>query len=390
MKIPSGAKLLISRLNENGYRADIVGGCVRDVLLGREPNDFDITTSALPDEMKRVFADMRTIETGIKHGTLTVLVDSEPYEITTYRFDGEYTDNRHPDSVTFTRELSGDLSRRDFTVNAMCYNEADGFTDLFDGASDLEKRLIRAVGDPEKRFSEDALRILRAIRFAATLGFAVEESTAAAVHKLSHLLLNVSAERIFVEWKKLIGGPSAHGILSEFSDVISVVIPELSGMRLPSPDRFLEAGETIRELSLFASAEDFASAMARLRSDNKRKNHGVAVLSNINADISDTPAIHRLLVAVGPDAVRDIILLRKLRGEDMTAASEILDSLINEGVPYRISDLKIGGNELSEIGIRGRDIGITLARLLSDIADGNLENEADALVSRVGTYFERK
>ncbi len=390
MKLPSGASFIISRLNENGYRADIVGGCVRDALLGREPNDFDITTSALPEEMKRIFSDMRTIETGIKHGTLTVLIDSEPYEVTTYRLDGEYTDNRHPDSVTFTRELSDDLSRRDFTVNAMCYNESDGYTDLFGGKADLEKKLIRAVGDPEKRFSEDALRILRAIRFASTLGFAVEESTAAAVHKLSHLLLNVSAERIFVEWKKLIGGCAAYEILSNFSDIISVVIPELSGMRLPSPDLFGGAGETVRELSLFASAEDFASAMARLRSDNKRKNHGVSVLSNINADISDTTAIHRLLVAVGPDAVRDIILLRKLRGEKTDSQAEILNSLISAGAPYRISDLKIGGNELSEIGIRGRDIGITLARLLSDIADGNLENEAQALVARALSYIERK
>lgn len=390
MKLPSGASFIISRLNENGYRADIVGGCVRDALLGREPNDFDITTSALPEEMKRIFSDMRTIETGIKHGTLTVLIDSEPYEVTTYRLDGEYTDNRHPDSVTFTRELSDDLSRRDFTVNAMCYNESDGYTDLFGGKADLEKKLIRAVGDPEKRFSEDALRILRAIRFASTLGFAVEENTAAAVHKLSHLLLNVSAERIFVEWKKLIGGCAAYEILSNFSDVISVVIPELSGMRLPSPDLFGGAGETVRELSLFSSAEDFASAMARLRSDNKRKNHGVSVLSNVNADISDTPAIHRLLVAVGPDAVRDIILLRKLRGEKTDSQAEILNSLISAGAPYRISDLKIGGNELSEIGIRGRDIGITLARLLSDIADGNLENEAQALVARALSYIERK
>ena len=175
-----------------------------------------------------------------------------------------------------------------------------------------------------------------------------------------------------------------------FSDVISVVIPELSGMRLPLPDLFGGAGETVRELSLFASAEDFASAMARLRSDNKRKNHGVSVLSNVNADISDTPAIHRLLVAVGPDAVRDIILLRKLRGEKTDSQAEILTSLISAGAPYRISDLKIGGNELSEIGIRGRDIGITLARLLSDIADGNLENEAQALVARALSYIERK
>ena len=230
MKIPHGAKFIITRLNSNGYRGDIVGGCVRDYLLGKEPNDFDITTDALPDEMRRIFSDLKTVDTGIKHGTLTVIVDSVQYEVTTYRIDGEYSDNRHPDKVSFTNKLSDDLSRRDFTVNAMCYNEHDGVTDMFGGKEDLSARIIRAVGDPVLRFHEDSLRILRALRFAATLNFEIEKNTADAIFKTSSLLKNVSRERVYTEWKKLICGVGASRIIREYGSVIEVVIPELTSL----------------------------------------------------------------------------------------------------------------------------------------------------------------
>ena len=207
--LPSEVRLIIDRLNKGGYRADIVGGSVRDAHLGREIGDYDITTDAPPERTAELFSDFRTVETGIKHGTLTVVIDKAPYEITTYRTDGEYLDNRHPSSVSFTRELSLDLSRRDFTVNAMCYNERDGLTDLFDGRGDLERRLIRTVGEPPLRFSEDALRILRALRFASVLDFEIEENTARAVREYAHLLENVSRERIYTEWLKLLSGRGA-------------------------------------------------------------------------------------------------------------------------------------------------------------------------------------
>ena len=177
MNLPKEAEYIISRLNSFGYRADVVGGCVRDSMLGKQPSDYDITTNASPKEMKAVFSDLKTVETGIKHGTLTVIINSKTYEVTTYRVDGEYRDNRHPVSVVFTDRLSEDLSRRDFTVNAMCYSHEHGYTDLYGGREDLENKLIRAVGDPVKRFNEDALRILRALRFASTLGFSIEPET---------------------------------------------------------------------------------------------------------------------------------------------------------------------------------------------------------------------
>ena len=214
MKYPTYIKNCIEILEESGYSAYAVGGAVRDSLLGREPSDWDVTTSARPDEILSVFAAFRTIPTGIKHGTITVLFESDdgngervPVEITTYRIDGEYRDSRHPESVEFSTELENDLSRRDFTVNAMAFNEKEGIVDIFGGIKDLEKRTIRAVGEPQKRFSEDALRILRALRFSAQLGFEIEKKTLLAASECAHLLKNIARERVGVEFKKLISCP---------------------------------------------------------------------------------------------------------------------------------------------------------------------------------------
>ena len=204
IKLPANVLLAISMLEKAGYEAFAVGGAVRDSLLGKDASDFDITTSAFPQETKKVFEGFNVIETGIKHGTVTVMFEGEPLEITTYRIDGEYEDNRHPSKVTFTRNVEDDLARRDFTINAMAYNPVRGLVDPFGGGDDLKKGIIRTVGDGEKRFSEDALRILRCIRFASVLGFDIEEKTAESAKKMVSLLDNVSAERIFVELKKLI------------------------------------------------------------------------------------------------------------------------------------------------------------------------------------------
>ena len=207
MKLPGYVKNCISLLENSGYSAYAVGGAVRDSLLGREPSDWDVTTSAKPEDILTVFSDYRTIPTGIKHGTVTVLFEDDgkhvPIEVTTYRIDGEYRDSRHPSDVEFSNSVFDDLSRRDFTVNAMAYNEKDGLIDAFGGRDDLERGIIRTVGDPEKRFSEDALRILRAFRFSAQLGFAIDESTYVAACKCAHLLKNIARERIGAELKRL-------------------------------------------------------------------------------------------------------------------------------------------------------------------------------------------
>ena len=387
MKIPYGAKLIISRLNDNGFRGDVVGGCVRDFLLGKQPNDFDITTNALPDDMRRIFFDLKTIDTGIKHGTLTVMVDSEPYEVTTYRIDGEYSDNRHPDKVSFTDKLSDDLSRRDFTVNAMCYNSSDGITDIFGGCNDLKNGIIRAVGDPVLRFTEDALRILRALRFASTLDFTIEPATSKAIFEKAYLLSSVSRERICVEWRKLIAGIGASRILSEYAEVIELVIPELSGIqKVGMPDGFLGARPEIRELSLFVgacgkdAAVKFESAMQSLRSDNKHKRFGLCVLQNLSASTESESDIRRLLVKAGEVCALGVIDLKILLGLAGGESLDLYNKILSSDPCYRISDMNINGNDLAEIGIKGKGIGEALNKLLLLIADGEVKNEREELI----------
>lgn len=227
--IPSNAaSAALERLESHGFEAWTVGGCVRDALLGLPPHDWDLTTNALPKQTVACFSDCRVIETGIRHGTVTVLIDGEPIEITTYRTDGVYTDNRRPESVTFSKAVSEDLSRRDFTVNAMAYHPRRGLIDLFGGQDDLRRGLIRCVGNPRTRFEEDGLRILRALRFAAVLGFVPEAQTAAQIHACRHLLDNIARERVREEFSKLLCGQSAADILRDYTDVALQLLPELA------------------------------------------------------------------------------------------------------------------------------------------------------------------
>ena len=230
LTLPAPVSDLLGRLTRAGFSAYAVGGCVRDSLLGFEPHDWDICTSALPDQMQEVFRDFRTVETGLKHGTLTVVVDHVPYEVTTYRVDGDYTDHRHPDSVIFVDDLVKDLARRDFTVNAMAWSPDAGLQDPFDGQQDLSSKLIRCVGEPEQRFEEDALRVLRALRFAAVYDFTIEPDTASALRKKAPDLKMVAGERIREELLKLLCGKAAGRILREYPEVLAEIIPEIRPM----------------------------------------------------------------------------------------------------------------------------------------------------------------
>lgn len=389
MILPKNVLYIISKLNSEGYRADVVGGCVRDHILGKEPGDYDITTSATPDEMKSVFSDLRTVETGIKHGTLTVVIDSVPYEVTTYRLDGEYTDNRHPDKVSFTRHLADDLSRRDFTVNAMCYNPMDGFTDLFSGLSDIDLGVIRTVGDPLQRFSEDALRIMRALRFASTLGFKIDPDTSSAIFNLAHLLKNVSSERILVEWRKLLSGVSAYRIIKEYSSVIAEAIPSLKNAVLGDENAFLSADGALRELALFLNTfgdragDEYFSAMSALKSDNKTKDYGKAVLSGSFEKTESRTDINLLLVKYGADVARGITELKIMLGKATEKERELLSKMLSEKVCYRICDLALRGDDILSLGYRGKDVGRILAALLDRVARGKVKNEREALLSEV-------
>ena len=225
IKLPETTAYIIERIEKNGFEAFAVGGCIRDSLLGRVPNDWDITTSAKPADIMNIFEN--TVETGIEHGTVTVVIDKEPYEVTTYRIDGDYTDGRHPDSVEFTENIEEDLSRRDFTINAMAYNNSTGLVDVFGGREDLENRVIRCVGNPKKRFEEDALRMMRGIRFSAQLGFSIDKDTFKAIEEMADSISAVSIERINVEFTKTLMSDAKKIMIYHETGILKNVLPEL-------------------------------------------------------------------------------------------------------------------------------------------------------------------
>lgn len=243
MNIPEPARKIIDRLNEHGYEAYVVGGCVRDMILKREPGDWDITTSARPEQVKALFT--RTLDTGIQHGTVTIMIGKEGYEVTTFRVDGDYTDGRHPDTVTFTPSLEEDLKRRDFTINAMAYNHNTGLVDIFGGREDIEGKVIRCVGNPTERFTEDALRILRAIRFSAQLGFEIEDATRQAITQIAPNLVHVSKERIQVELTKL--------LLSDRPEAMKLVYE--TGISPYVSETFHKMGEMIGDMPVTVPAK---------------------------------------------------------------------------------------------------------------------------------------
>jgi len=436
ISLPPSVKFAISRLEAAGFEAYAVGGCVRDSLLGRAPNDWDITTSARPEQTAACFSDMRTIETGIQHGTLTVLIDGEPFEITTYRRDGDYADNRHPTTVTFSSRIDDDLSRRDFTVNAMAYHPMRGLIDPFGGRTDLACSVIRCVGDPATRFHEDGLRILRAIRFAAVLGFSIDPDTAEAIHACRGLLSNIAAERIRVELTKLICGMGAVTILREYRDVIAEFIPEL----VPCFD-FAQNSRyhcyDVYEHTLHALAaeqtRDPITRLAILLHDIGKphcytedadgghfKGHGPIgvelsgrILSRLRFDNATAAAVSRLVdyhdrtFPAEPRAVKR--LMQKLSDEDIlrlmevqrcdrvahaepynlppTALTEIpriMQQLRAEGACLSLKTLAVNGQDLIALGIRpGPQIGAALNALLDAVVDGRLPNEREALLDEV-------
>lgn len=383
--LPESVSFIIDRLNSRGFRADIVGGPVRDHLRGKLPEDYDVTTNALPEEVEEVFSDIRVIETGIKHGTVTLLIDGVGYEVTTYRIDGEYKDNRRPESVEFTSDIREDLARRDFTMNAIAYNPTDGITDPFFGEEDIKRGVIRAVGDPALRFSEDALRILRGIRFSAALGFEIEEATHRALVDKKELLRNVSAERIYTEWKKLISGRYALGVFDNYREVIGVFLPEIKDSPLPEAGAFLSAEPLVRMLSLFAlsgtTGEEYFHAMKRLRTDSRTAENGRCALENLGKfDLTATGGLGRLLYLVGEEkAALTVKLSLLLKIADQTAPGRLSDYL-EERRPYRLKDLMISGDDLVAIGVRGKEIGRILDELLLRVIDGEAENQKETLL----------
>lgn len=391
IKLPQSVEYIIEKIEACGFKADVVGGPVRDFLLGNTPFDYDITTSATPQKIKEIFSDERTLDIGLKHGTVTLMLGGDSYEITTYRVDGEYLDSRHPENVEFTSSLEEDLARRDFTMNAVSYNPERGFCDPFSGKEDIKNRLIRAVGEAERRFEEDALRIMRGARFAATLGFSVEEKTREAMSATSHLLANIARERIYTEWKKLLSGRFAYSALSEFSDIIKRFLPELDFSALPNERAFSEADFYTRQMSFFylscgsESALRFETAMRRLKTDRVTRESGALILSSVGKYDNKTPFGRRIMLASLGDKELAVGLLR-LEGllgiTDAECERALLDELL-DGVAYRISDLKVDGKDISALGYRGEKIGKTLKALLFAVAASEVENDREKLLSFV-------
>ena len=385
MNLPKDVNYIISKLLSAGYDAFVVGGAVRDLLLGDAPGDYDITTSAVPCEVKAVFNSEKTVDTGIKHGTGSVILKHKAYEVTTYRIDGEYLDARHPESVSFTRNINEDLARRDFTVNAMAYNETRGLVDLFSGKEDLKSGIIRAVGLAEKRFEEDALRILRALRFAARLDFKIEESTSKAIFEKAELLEKVARERIYTEWIKLLSGKGAYRIINEYRDVISLFIPELSKISLPEEESFKKADFDLRFISLFKdlSAAMWLTALDGLRADNKMKLLGKALLENLEKELTTEYKMKLMLSKIGEEYTEKLIKLKALCQRAQGCEEAIFKKVIESGEAYRLSDMKLSGKDLSEMGIFGRETGEILEKALDSVMRGEVKNEREELLAFV-------
>lgn len=441
MDMPKNVDTAINLLQSAGFEAYAVGGCVRDSLLGKAPNDWDITTSAKPEDMKSVFADFHCIDTGIKHGTVTVVIDGEPLEITTFRLDGEYEDNRHPKSVTFTSNLGADLGRRDFTVNAMAYSKKTGTVDLFGGQNDLKNGIIRCVGDPDRRFNEDALRILRALRFASALDFEIEEKTAQSLLKNRALLGNISEERIAKELLKLVCGKGAKRILTDFAPVLFEILPELQPMYKNSHDNphhcydiyehtliaveSIDPEPTLRFATLLhdcgkpavkkfdengvahfyghqrISAEISAQILARLKVSNKFRDEILFLVSNHDRWelYENTEKMPRYLSKFGLDGVLNLLKVMRAdvlaqspeyryRLDQIADAEETAKNLAAQKPCLSLSELQINGRTLMDIGIpQGRKLGAVLAQLLDEVIDGVTKNTQEALTTRAREIY---
>ena len=435
IRLPAGAAFVLARLNQHGFQAYVVGGCVRDSLLGRAPKDWDVCTDALPEEMQRVFRDQHVIETGLKHGTLTVMYDHEPYEATTFRVDGEYTDHRHPDEVRFVKDVRDDLSRRDFTINAMAWHPESGIVDAFGGQEDLKAGLIRCVGDPDQRFGEDALRMMRALRFASVYGFEIEAGTAAAIHRLKHTLAGVAAERIRVELAKLLCGRGAGRMLREYRDVIFTILPQLAPMdgfdqRTPfhaydvweHTVRAVEnapANETLRLTMLLHDSgkpaaftvdemgvghawghqrisQDVALEVLQfLRTDNATRNRVAQLVEIHDKPLStDRKLLKRRLNQMGPETLMQLIDVQRADAlaKGTTSTEEIeariaeirnaLTALLAENPCVTMKDLAVNGRDLMSEGIvAGKQLGETLNWLLAEVLEERLPNDRETLLA---------
>lgn len=439
--MPHNVNSIIHMLQDAGYKAYIVGGCVRDSIMNRTPHDWDICTSARPKQIIKIFKDYHIIETGLQHGTVTVVIDNEPYECTSFRIDGKYSDNRRPDNVTFVDDLIEDLQRRDFTINAIAYNDEEGIIDPFDGMGDIKRGIVQCVGNAAARFNEDALRILRAIRFAAQLDFVIEDKTSSELCRQCNSLVNISAERITSEFNKIVISNRFAGMLVEYLYVFAQFIPELKDifefpqnnphhmhdvfvhtfctvaqckndliLRLAAlfhdigkPHSYQDGADGIRHFigHNIVGADMTDEIMKRLKYDNNTHNSVVQLVLYHDSSFVTTPAaVKRWLNKVGNVQLKRLIDLRRadIKGqkfpydtEKMTQIdnfSKTLDRVLEEQSCFSLKDLAINGNSLIAIGyVPGKELGKALSTLLTMVIDGVLPNDKEILLQEAKKWI---
>ena len=435
ISVPQKGQAIIDTIRRAGFEAYVVGGCVRDCILGREPEDWDITTSATPAQVKALFP--RTIDTGLQHGTVTVVMDREGFEVTTYRLDGKYEDGRHPKEVTFTPSLEEDLKRRDLTINAMAYNDREGLVDLFGGMEDLEAGIVRCVGNPGERFEEDALRILRAIRFSAQLGYAIEEETLEAIRRLVPRLSRISAERIQVELVKLLVSPHPDYLRTAYdTGVTKVFLPELDrcmeteqrhphhcysvGEHILHSLKWVEADRTLRLAMLLhdigkpetetvdeegithfhrhaaVSAELAEAVLKRLKFDNEtiRMVRKLVLYHDYGNGVEpNMAAVRRAVSKIGEDAFPGLFAVKRadvmaqsgyLRQEKLERLDQwqkLYGKVMEQGQCVSLKDLAITGTDLIAAGWKpGRVLGETLQKLLELVLEDPCKNRSEILM----------
>jgi len=444
INIPNEAKWIIRELNILDYEAYVVGGCVRDSLLGNKPKDWDICTDAKPENVRDIFRihGLEVIETGLQHGTVTVHFPSgNNYEITTFRVDGKYSDGRHPDSVEFVSSITDDLARRDFTINAMAYNDNDGLIDPYGGAKDLRMRLIRCVGDPDERFQEDSLRILRAMRFASVYRFQVVYKTISAMDRNRSLLHNISAERIRDELCKMLMGDNALHVLLHYRGIIAEIIPELGeciGFEQNNPYHKYDVyghiahavseykgGDISIKVALLlhdigkpksyvtdehgrghfyghpvVSHELAKHILERLKFDNKTRDEILELVLYHDVDIKASRKIaRRLLNKIGADRVKQLIEVKRAdilshsdkahgnRLETLYEFASIVDDVIAENECFKIKDLEVTGHDICALGVSGPMVGKILNHLLDRVIDETLSNDHNSLMDEARTFI---
>ncbi len=389
--LPEQVEFVINRLNSRGFSGYAVGGCVRDHLMGKSPSDYDVTTNAKPYEMLDIFSDCRVVETGLKHGTITVVKDKMNIEVTTYRIDGVYADNRHPTEVTFTDNLSEDLCRRDFTINAMAYAGGE-IVDLFGGQSDLDKKIIRCVGSPDKRFSEDGLRILRALRFASVLDFTLDDDCRYSVHRMKFLLDNISRERIHVEFTKLLLGQGCGRILREFPDVIACVFPQLSeGDIVSSAEKISSSANSaaVRYAVLLNSleAKEAADFLNSLNPSRAEKSAVLNLLSHRSIKLKNESDVRLLISSTTDEFPAELADFQLAVGEISQKERDkivfLAQDIVNKNLPRKLSDLTITGRDVAEFGYTGEKIGTMLSQILVKIIKNEFENDRNSIINYI-------